>query len=265
MMKLVVCFFVVACMLPAQEREALTALNKAQKFVDSDPAASLSIAENAAAADWSRRKWFWPVMLQAEVKLAKWESAERLGSEAVKEIDAGRLFEHADEIGDEVRFRRLFAETLEHRSRAEDARVQRRVMETRAKAATLAAEIREPAPPQLKFAMPYKGRVAIVLYWATWCAPCIGELDQLNEVYAKLHARAEIVAVSADDSATVIAAFAKKRGYAFSAIASKEALSTIPQLFVLDREGTVRFHIRGFDDDGLFMQRLDWMVEAALK
>jgi thiol-disulfide isomerase/thioredoxin len=265
MMKLVVCLFVVACMLPAQEREALAALDKAQKLIDTNPGASLTIAENAAAADWSRRKWFWPVMLQAEVKLGKWDAAERLGSEAVKEIDAGRLFEHADEIGDEVRFRRLFAEALEHRNRGEEARTQRRVMETRAKTATLAAEIHEPAPPQLQFAAQYKGRVAIVLFWATWCAPCIGELDQLNEVYAKLHSRAEIVAVSADDSATVIAAFAKKRGYAFSTIASKEAISTIPQLFVLDREGSVRFHIRGFDDDGLFMQRLDWMVAAAMK
>jgi hypothetical protein len=39
----------------------------------------------------------------------------------------------------------------------------------------------------------------------------------------------------------------------------------IPQLYVFDPQGNIRFHCRGFDDDGFFAQKLDWMIEAALK
>jgi hypothetical protein len=36
----------------------------------------------------------------------------------------------------------------------------------------------------------------------------------------------------------------------------------IPQLYVIDRAGNLRFHLTGFDDDGIFGQRLDWMLAA---
>jgi thiol-disulfide isomerase/thioredoxin len=255
MIKLLIPMFAIASALCAQEREALAALEIAERLIDVDPEASLVLAKHTADADWSRRKWFWPVMLRAEIKLKEWDAAEALGAEAVREIDAGRL-------DDEIRFRRWYADALDHLHRVDEARKQRSILEAHAKAATLAAEIHEPPLPQLKFTAQYKGKVAIVLYWATWCTPCIGELDQLNVAYPNLRTRAEIVAVNADDSVSVIADFAKKHGYAFPAIASKEPLSTIPQLFVLDREGIVRFHINGFDDDGLFAQRLEWMVTA---
>jgi thiol-disulfide isomerase/thioredoxin len=260
---------VMACtftyVLCGQEREALSALERAGKLIDSDAAASLAVAEHAAAADWSRRKWFWPLMLQAQVKLAQWEAAERLGSEGVKEIEGGWLFEHPDEIADEVRFRRRFAEALEHRNRGEEARAQRQMIEKRAKAALLATEIHEPAPPYLKNAEQHKGKPVIALFWATWCAPCVSELDQLNTAYPSLRDRAIVLAVDADDTPMVITAFKEKHGYAFPTLPTKDAVSTIPQIFVLDRTGVVRFHIAGFDDDGLFANRLEWMVEAISK
>lgn len=46
--------------------------------------------------------------------------------------------------------------------------------------------------------------VKVFSFWATWCAPCINELDTINEVYDdwQNETNVEIIAVSIDDSRT---------------------------------------------------------------
>jgi len=47
-------------------------------------------------------------------------------------------------------------------------------------------------------------KIYVFSFWATWCAPCIEELNALNEVYDewKTELNLEIIAVSTDDSRT---------------------------------------------------------------
>ena len=47
--------------------------------------------------------------------------------------------------------------------------------------------------------------VKIVSLWATWCVPCLKELDAINEIYAdwQEETNVELYAVSVDDSRTV--------------------------------------------------------------
>ncbi len=49
------------------------------------------------------------------------------------------------------------------------------------------------------------GNVKIVSLWATWCVPCLKELDAINEVYEDWQdeTNVELIAVSVDDSRTV--------------------------------------------------------------
>ena len=49
-----------------------------------------------------------------------------------------------------------------------------------------------------------KDKVYVYVFWATWCAPCIQELDAINDVYDdwKENLNVEIIAVSIDDSRT---------------------------------------------------------------
>lgn len=49
-----------------------------------------------------------------------------------------------------------------------------------------------------------KDKVYVYIFWATWCAPCIQELDAINDVYAdwKEELNMEIIAVSIDDART---------------------------------------------------------------
>lgn len=50
-----------------------------------------------------------------------------------------------------------------------------------------------------------KDNLVVVSLWATWCVPCIKELDAISEVYAdwQEETNVDLVAVSIDDSRTV--------------------------------------------------------------
>lgn len=49
-----------------------------------------------------------------------------------------------------------------------------------------------------------KDKLYVFSFWATWCGPCINELDELNELQVewKKDINFEIIAVSTDDSRT---------------------------------------------------------------
>lgn len=53
--------------------------------------------------------------------------------------------------------------------------------------------------------MAQDGAVTIVSLWATWCVPCLKELDAINEVYPEWQeeTNVKLYAVSVDDARTV--------------------------------------------------------------
>lgn len=50
-----------------------------------------------------------------------------------------------------------------------------------------------------------KDGITIISLWATWCVPCLKELDAINEIYSEWQEETdvELIAVSVDDSRTV--------------------------------------------------------------
>ena len=49
-----------------------------------------------------------------------------------------------------------------------------------------------------------KDKLYVFSFWASWCGPCINELDEMNEVQAewKKTINFEVIAVATDDSRT---------------------------------------------------------------
>jgi thiol-disulfide isomerase/thioredoxin len=70
--------------------------------------------------------------------------------------------------------------------------------------------------PALRFATPsgaeldlarLRGRLLVLNFWATWCAPCVAELPSLGRLQEQLGPAASVVAVSMDESAHDVRGF----------------------------------------------------------
>lgn len=57
----------------------------------------------------------------------------------------------------------------------------------------------------------WKGKVILVDYWATWCNPCLAEIEHLKRLHAAYHAKGlEIVAINADDEKADVLEYLKE-------------------------------------------------------
>jgi thiol-disulfide isomerase/thioredoxin len=101
------------------------------------------------------------------------------------------------------------------------------------------------------------GKVTLVDFWASWCAPCKASFPAMAKLYDEYSARGlQIVAVSVDDKPAAAVAFWKKMAPPFVALHDREqklveqvVVPTMPSSYVLDRDGKVRFVHAGFHGD----------------
>lgn len=84
----------------------------------------------------------------------------------------------------------------------------------RAEAALWAARFKTPAGAELALA-DFKGQWLLVNFWATWCAPCIKELPDLDRFHADFAAKGWRVLGLAIDGPTPVREFLAKRPVRF--------------------------------------------------
>jgi peroxiredoxin len=117
-----------------------------------------------------------------------------------------------------------------------------------------------------------RGKVVLVSFWATWCAPCELEMPAMQRLYAKLAARGfELVAISVDEDAEDVARFRERLGLTFpialdasKAAAARYQSFRYPESFLVDREGTlVARYIGERDWDAPeYVGRIERLLEA---
>lgn len=100
------------------------------------------------------------------------------------------------------------------------------------------------------------GKVAVVDFWATWCAPCVVEMPDLVEFHESLAGRSDVAFLSFNvtEEAEVVAAFAKKRKLPFriflaDTVQDAFGVEYYPAKFVIDYRDPARPLIR-FRRDG---------------
>jgi thiol-disulfide isomerase/thioredoxin len=96
-----------------------------------------------------------------------------------------------------------------------------------------------------------KGKVVLVDFWATWCAPCMQELPNVKAVYEKLHPRGfEIVGISLDRTKEALEEVVKKEKLPWpqfyddsgevNRFAEQFEVTSIPAMWLIDKKGTLR-------------------------
>ncbi|MCU0719968.1 MAG: TlpA family protein disulfide reductase [Pirellula sp.] len=107
----------------------------------------------------------------------------------------------------------------------------------------------------------YKGKIVILDIWATWCGPCIKELPNIKEVYAKHQAAGvEVIGVNIDENPEELKEFLAKEQLPWKMVVSNDpakkgfetqlvqglGITGIPFIAVIGRDGKVAaLHTRG--------------------
>jgi peroxiredoxin len=103
----------------------------------------------------------------------------------------------------------------------------------------------------------YKGKVLLLDFWASWCAPCRQEMPNVKKVYNDFHSKGfEIVGISLDDTSAKFRGYVEEQQMPWpqifdgkgwnSEVGRTYAVNVIPATFLLDRKGTIRYrNLRG--------------------
>ena len=100
----------------------------------------------------------------------------------------------------------------------------------------------------------YRGKVVVLNFWATWCAPCLDELPSLQRMQQQLP-QVQVVAVSIDDDPVAYQNFLKQYDVKLLSIRDGSQGANlrfgsvqVPETFVVDRSGVIRRKFVGPQD-----------------
>ena len=111
-----------------------------------------------------------------------------------------------------------------------------------------------------------RGRVVLLNFWATWCAPCEQEMPAMQRLHEKLaDGGFDLLAVSVDNSEADVRAFRDRLGLGFPVLLDPERKASnlyqtfrYPESFLIDRNGVVVERYVGPRDwdDPLYVDRI---------
>lgn len=94
----------------------------------------------------------------------------------------------------------------------------------------------------------FRGKVVVLNFWATWCAPCVEEVPSLVEMQRRMKSKGiEVVAVSIDDNENAYRQFVKDHNVDLLTVrdpaqnvAGLYGTFKFPETYVIDRNGVMR-------------------------
>ena len=110
----------------------------------------------------------------------------------------------------------------------------------------------------------YRGKVAVVNFWATWCAPCRDELPSLERLRDAMRGRpVEVLAVNVGEGEARVKRFLGEVPLRLPVLLDRDGevqrawkVRGLPATFLLDQGGLIRYWYLG---------ELDWAQPAVLR
>ena len=110
------------------------------------------------------------------------------------------------------------------------------------------------------------GKPVVISFWATWCKPCIRELNAINDEYVDWveETGVKLIAISIDDSrqSAKVRPFVSSQGWEYDVYLDENSelrralnVNNIPHTFLLNGKGEIVWQHNGYlpgDEDHLF-------------
>jgi thiol-disulfide isomerase/thioredoxin len=117
----------------------------------------------------------------------------------------------------------------------------------------------------------YKGKVVLLDFWATWCAPCIKSMPFFSKLYQRYQKDGfEILAINVDENREDAVSFMKSRPISYPVVYSPDedcpktfAVTAMPSSYFIDKSGKVRQILRGYRDED--QPEIQQLLERLLK
>lgn len=115
-----------------------------------------------------------------------------------------------------------------------------------------------------------EGKPFVISFWATWCRPCLKELDAIDEIYHEWQDHGfKLIAVSTDDARTRpnVLPMVSGRGWEYEFYLDENGdfrramgVNIVPHTFILNGAGEVVYQHTSFSD-GMEWEMYDLLME----
>ena len=115
-----------------------------------------------------------------------------------------------------------------------------------------------------------EGKPFVVSFWATWCRPCLKELNAIDEIYHEWQDYGfKLIAVSTDDARTQpnVRPMVSGRGWDYEFYIDENGdfrramgVNNVPHTFILNGDGEIVYQHTSFSD-GMEWEMFDKLIE----